>query len=423
MSFLPDFAAAQTGVSNLLGSAVESFTRDAATDAASGRFSSGTAAIANAADSALASAITGALGTDGEELGGRAWQSSKYSEDLIKYAPKSRFIFKVKFVFNAPYTDTNTEFSFVVRNIDRPTVNFEYDEVNMYNFRTKVLRSVVHEPLNMVFHDDIQNKVLEFFDFYRTTYSPVSNLSVDEISRMDMENYGMSFEDPAGDGNYSASSGVLKNNQKNLLRYIELSQVYAHGSRVNKFFFINPKITTFDFDNVDHENSDGNAMTVSFSYDALHIEDDTAPGGTPGPIRGATDVMGNSEVSKAKQMPNAVGDGNIVGKGNPNGIPPIAGGLGGTLGTIALGAASSWLSNQASTTINKLVAGSSFGKNFSNAGGAVSTALGGLAGNLIGEGAAATSGLINSLVASSNAPADPPDTAPADPPADGGDNG
>ena len=32
------------------------------------------------------------------------WQSPMYAADLVQYAPKHRFIFKVKFIFNEPYS-------------------------------------------------------------------------------------------------------------------------------------------------------------------------------------------------------------------------------------------------------------------------------------------------------------------------------
>lgn len=411
----------QAAATSAFSGAVEEFGRNAASDLSSGRFESGTDAVRGNADSAIANGINSAFGLGGTGVGSSAWQSSKYAEDLIKYAPKNRFIFKVKFVFNPPYGNADTEFSYVVRNIDKPTVTFEYDDINMYNFKTKVLRTIQHEPLNMMFHDDIQNRVLDFFNFYRTAHSPVSNMTVDQIAVM--EENGMSFQDPAdvndkGNPNtpYAAASGVLMNNTKNLLKYIELSQVYAHGSRVNRFFFINPKILNFDFDNVDHENSDGNALTCAFAYDSLYVEDDTAPKGTPSPLWANSDVMGNDENANPKlELPNAVGGASHGGKKNPTAAAATTGSL---FGDLAVGVGGAWLSNKAAETINSKVGGSKFGGLFQNSAGAISGALGGLTAGLIGQGVEATKSGIGSTVdffSSDDEPADgetPPETPP-----------
>ncbi len=243
--------------------------------------------------------VDGLLGTQ------KAWQSPTYAADLIAYAPKHRFIFKVKFVFNDPYSRINKEFMYVVKQIDKPKVTFEYEDVNMYNFRTKVLKAIRHEPLQMMFHDDIQNKVLDFFNAYRVAHSPVSSMSYNQAAKL--ESAGMDFYQPGLLGRNSASVGVLENNQKNILNRIEVIQVYAHGTRQNTFIFTNPRIENFDFDNLDHEGSEGNALSVSFNYDTLYIKDDITRG-TPAPIWGRSDILGNAETTAPKMLGNNIGN-------------------------------------------------------------------------------------------------------------------
>lgn len=231
------------------------------------------------------------------------WQSPKYAESLIKYAPKNRFLFKVEFVFEGNFT-FNREFMYVVKAIDKPKVTFEYEEINMYNFKTRVLKSVRHEPLTMTFHDDIQNKVVDFFNEYRKAYSPVSKMHVNQKSTY--EDSGMDFgtgEEQSG----SASSGLLPGGKsKGILSHIVLTHVFAHGSAQNRFTFINPKIDQFDFDNVDHDTSDPNSLTVSFSYDGLYV-DSVAIAGTPAPIL-PHDMLGGSETGKGMMISNKMGD-------------------------------------------------------------------------------------------------------------------
>jgi hypothetical protein len=254
-----------------------------------------------------------------------AWQSPRYASDLVAFAPKHRFIFKVKFIFNEPYSSINREFMYLVKEIDKPTVHWEYEEINMYNFKTKVLKSIKHEALNMTFHDDIQNKVLDFFNAYRLAYSPVSSLNYDQASMF--EDSGMDFYEPGTNGQSSASMGILANGNKNVLSHIEVIQVYAHGTRQNVFVFTNPKIESFDFDNLAMESSEGNSLAVSFGYDALYIKDEVVHG-TPSPAWGATDILGNKEIGTRNQFGNQVMGADNLGKKIQNGTGGFVDALG-----------------------------------------------------------------------------------------------
>lgn len=265
-------------------------------------------------------------------LGSGTWQSSRYAADLVQYAPKHRFIFKVKFIFNDPYSrSANREFMYVVKEIDKPKVTFEYDEVNMYNFKTKILKSIKHEVLQMSFHDDIQNKVVDFFNTYRTAHSPVASLTND--NNRFFEDAGMNFQVPGqpSSGIYSASMGVLANNQRNMLSHIEVVQVYGHGTRQNVFIFSNPRIESFDFDNLSHESSEGNGCTVSFNYDALYIKDE-ATSGTPEYSWGQSDIVGNTDATSRNQFGNA-----LMGADNSTGNSKLlsSDALGNSIGTTA----------------------------------------------------------------------------------------
>jgi len=245
------------------------------------------------------------------------WQSPKYAADLVQYAPKHRFIFKVKFIFNEPYsTMINREFMYLVKEVDKPTVHWEYEEVNMYNFKTKVLKSIKHEALNMTFHDDIQNKVLDFFNAYRLAYSPISSLTYNQKAMF--ENSGMDFYEPGTGGISSASMGLLAGGNKNVLSHIEVIQVYAHGTKQNVFIFTNPKIESFDFDNLSMESSEGNSLQVSFAYDALYVYDDVT-NGTPAPAWGAADILGNKENGTRNQFGNQTMGEDVIGKRAPTG--------------------------------------------------------------------------------------------------------
>lgn len=198
----------------------------------------------------------------------RGMYDYSYAEDLIPFAPKYKFLFKVAFYFDTNYIDVqNKEFVYLVKNIDKPKVDFEYEEVNMYNYRTKVLKTVKNQVLSLEFIDDIDNKVMDFFNAYRMAYSPLASLP--PSYRGLYEKAGMNFTDRKL---LSANSGQLKGVSHTMLRGITVCQIFGHGTRANYFHFTNPKIEAFDFDNMDFEDgSTGNNMNVSFTYDSLYI--------------------------------------------------------------------------------------------------------------------------------------------------------
>lgn len=291
---------------NNLGAVVEEFNRVPPPTSTRG----GTSPSASASPSASPSAGPSASPVSS------TWQSPKYGDDLINLAPKHRFLFKVRFYFTPAYQAASGRdvFSFLIKNVDKPKVTYEYQPVNMYNFRTQVLTNIKHEQLNMTFHDDIGNHVLHFFDAYRRAYSPISRYSgdYDPPKSTSFEDQGMNFnyEDPNTllGGEYSASRGALLKGEINVLSKIELEQIYAHGTRRNVFKFINPRIEQFDFDNVDHTESNCNEMTVSFTYDTLLLHTDIPLDSPTESPYGAHDMLGTAPLSQYPGLQTSTGN-------------------------------------------------------------------------------------------------------------------
>jgi hypothetical protein len=211
-----------------------------------------------------------------------------YADDLVKYAPKTKFIFKVLFTFVQPYAGNFKvrEFNFLVKQIDKPKVKFVYEDVNFYNYRTKVLKQITYDPLTLVFIDDIQNTVVDFFEYYRRAHSPITWMPFTGADPKLLEQSGMNFQPGRARGlkpGYAAGVGTLEGvsdgkttvQPRFLLKNIKLVQYYAHGTRHNVYFFMNPRINSMEFEGqADHaQGTDGHGLSVSFDYDYLTIED------------------------------------------------------------------------------------------------------------------------------------------------------
>lgn len=212
--------------------------------------------------------------------------ASPYARDLIAYAPKYKFLFIVEFLYTSPYdTAKNNNHAFVVKYSTRPNITFEYEDINYYNFRTKIPRRTVYEPMTMRFYDDDLNQAMLFYTMYLNAYSPVSNnvrgaldssvIGVYENSGMDFENKGNTITIGGGGvpGTFSSASlGPLLGNEKVLLRAIKLYHIYRQGRLMNTYIFRNPQVASMELDDMDMaEGSTGNEVTFNFSYDSVLI--------------------------------------------------------------------------------------------------------------------------------------------------------
>lgn len=233
----------------------------------------------------------------GGDAGSITCTDSPYALDLIARAPKHKFMFVVSFVFNAPYGAAlglvGNETAFVIKKSTRPNIKFQAEDVNFYNFRTKVITKTEFEDMTMTFHDDMQNYSLKFYNAYRNAMSPITNMSGD-TGLIDAETNGMNFanlmtstnliESTINTNYYSASRGPLasfgdKDNVE-MLKSIKLFHVYDGGRLMNVFTFINPRITEMTLDDVDMANSEGNEVGIRFNYDSVHIATDVPANST-----------------------------------------------------------------------------------------------------------------------------------------------
>lgn len=212
------------------------------------------------------------------------------------YDPKTKFLFKVHFSFNRGVAEQaaslgldvehslNRDLTYVVKQIDLPKYTFDYEEINMYNFRTKLLKRITHEPLNFVFYDDVANNAIKFMNVYLQLLQPIARREWE--AGANLEDYGFAFLRQLG-GADSAMRAVLQNPlAKDILRsltieqyYLNRSQPHLQGSQirqavyVNTFTFTNPRIMTFVLHDQDHEQGNApNTLECQFDFDALHMK-------------------------------------------------------------------------------------------------------------------------------------------------------
>lgn len=214
------------------------------------------------------------------------------------YRPKMKFLFKVEFVFNPAIISAYPEvfggegandFTFMVKAVDRPKIDFEYeDDVNMYNFRTKVLKKIRHRELTITFLDDTGNRVINFFRGLLMYYSPITRRQLvregsTALPTINSASYGnpMLFSSPSDvTANDSGVSGSLRNDAVSVIDSIRIKQMYVDsgpstGPTSNEIIydFMNARIVSFDLDDLSHELSEASVVTMQFDYDWMEIVD------------------------------------------------------------------------------------------------------------------------------------------------------
>lgn len=211
---------------------------------------------------------------------------SAYARDLIAYAPKHNFMFMVQFEFQPDYEDLNMQrnkkldknetikFHYLVRDMERPTIEVEYDEVNMYNFRTKVAKKVNYSPINMKLVDDQKNSTMVFLEKYLKIRSPVANKDSQTSDYYEKEgmDYGSWGANKVAEG--TGSMGGLMGPNKSVLRRVVVYHIFGYGTRVNRYTYINPKIMEFNMSDFSQDNHEPSYVDIQMTYDSVFMETD-----------------------------------------------------------------------------------------------------------------------------------------------------
>jgi len=201
---------------------------------------------------------------------------SPWATDLIKLAPKHKFMFVVEFIFSTEFVDrfNDLEFAFVIKRSTRPNIQFEYEDINYYNFRTKVLKKSEYQPMTMTFYDDMLDNALRFYNRYLQIISPISRSVGDGTSQL-FEESGMTFNQS---GPNSSSINAVSNTTKTIIDYVNLYHLINYGQQVDVYRFDNPRLQTMTLDDLDMtDGSTGTEVTIEFNYDGLLIVEGKDP--------------------------------------------------------------------------------------------------------------------------------------------------
>lgn len=307
------------------------------------------------------------------------YNPTKYAANITSGAggfnPKSKFLFRVKFSFvpevgrqlsnlnQSNLTDLNEKLTFVVKQIDLPKVQADYEDVNLYNFRTKILTNTSFREVNLSFYDDVSNNSLSFINTYFQLLVPITRNRYPLKTRF--EDYGFSFTKDLSNVNTSLR-GHLPDNNIQVISEMIIEQFYftftqnaqkpIDAYKVNQFAFTNPRITTLDISDQDYENgSAANIVSVIMNFDSINISLDKnaserlSPGITGADIFDGSNILGESRTRDAAGNAKDPFINIIASQGQRTVQSTVTGVLNKSVGTIAGGALSGVISDVAGT--------------------------------------------------------------------------
>jgi len=182
--------------------------------------------------------------------------SRLYIDDHHKLAPKHKFLYHVVFDLDDTvgvnsFTEAERrELNMLVRAVDLPKYNMNYEEKVQYNKKMYTNTRIVYEPINITFHDDHADTVNAFWKKYYeyNVADPVQlGEAIQNISKDDYYNTDRTYTKWGLD--------TPKQRRKPYLRNITI--FVLHNQRFTSFSLVNPVIGSFSHDNMDQADGAG----------------------------------------------------------------------------------------------------------------------------------------------------------------------
>ena len=231
--------------------------------------------------------------------------------------PKLKFNFTASFKFREPIlilgnksdnSRMDDELTFALKQASRPNPTVVYQDVNYYNYRTKVATKVDYGALNLTLYDDVENFGHDMYEQYLKAVSPIANIrkeqvndkfAVDQIkgpqngafnTQGTIIDTGTTItadtQDQIDGG--TGSVGPLGNGpggEQGLIEYITLrhwfwSDIERRGDESGdvpqiqyvEYQYLNPKIINMTLDELDMTQSDVSTIMMNFVYDSVFID-------------------------------------------------------------------------------------------------------------------------------------------------------
>lgn len=222
------------------------------------------------------------------------WYNLTYAYSLANssFRPKLNFMFYVDFQFKPEFaeiaqTQWAREYMFLAYSATRPKMTFEYEDINQYNFRTKVLKNCKFGEVSLQFYDDTGNRIVDFFRFIMTLLIPITRGSNVYSSASEVmppafnSGHGMVFSGDTYALNDISHRSAIQTLDGGIFESITVTQTMvvpggSGGAAQVSYTYINPKIIDIELSALDMESSTACTASMQFSFDSVIMPQQSA---------------------------------------------------------------------------------------------------------------------------------------------------
>jgi len=216
--------------------------------------------------------------------------------DLSNGTPRLKFQYFVRFNFNRDLDNYVRSFlddvdqqviTTAVKKITMPSMSIDTDVLNQYNKKRVSQTRIDYNPINLTLHDTVEGRTLRLWEMYYEYYfsDGVAYEKLGDMQPGEQRNFietllqGPSGTDAPKINKQEYQNDIIKDrfndnhgynlsrvgNNKYLIDSIDIFQV--HGGRYSRTTIINPRITAFQHDTLDYEDTSG---LVELSFDLVY---------------------------------------------------------------------------------------------------------------------------------------------------------
>jgi len=219
------------------------------------------------------------------QIASRVFLGGQTDNNILQAIPRVKFEFYVQFVLGpsaqqmlgqAKLAEYNNKrgMSFRVKTVDRPKLTLQTEELNQYNKKVIVYKKVEYNETSVKLHDTVDDSILatwvDYFTFYfadsRQKSGPSGNSNQNSATPnppYEQSPYSASMQWDSGWG-----FQPIVNNDTNFFTNIIVYALFANT--YTAWSYVNPKITSIDWEQFDYASSDTEEVTIQFRYEAIN---------------------------------------------------------------------------------------------------------------------------------------------------------
>jgi hypothetical protein len=197
--------------------------------------------------------------------------------------PRMKYTWTVEFVINNPVDSTVNEMihgngavgsiTNIAKSVQMPDLQFSTVTLNQYNKKRHVHTTGEWQPIQIVFHDTVSNRLEKILRDYRDFYWASEGATGLKHIR-DRDQTSDQFNSQVG-------MRAIPLKDDNYFKSIAINREWM--GKVDQYILINPKITAFTHDTLDYTSSDTLSWTLTVSYEGVELVEQQYPSRPDGP--------------------------------------------------------------------------------------------------------------------------------------------